>query len=93
MKCGKEKSIKKLDKLLESFAGDLGPPATKIPQEQHHGQACSWSVKSHLPAKGGSKSQRCVKPGPWFICIAGHQEIKCSTSLLNQSVQCKNCDE
>ncbi len=55
--------------LLKSFADDPGPLATKIPQEQCHGEACTLSAKFHLPAKGCSKSQRCVKPGPWLTTL------------------------
>ena len=50
--------------LLRLFAGKSGPLAIKIPREQRCCQACSLSAKFYFPAKGRSKSRRCVMPGP-----------------------------
>ncbi len=44
----------------------------------------------HLPAKGCSKSQRCVKPGPWFTAL---QENKRCKAFPIRQFKCMNCDD
>ena len=82
IKFSKKESIQKhvSGSLPTSFAGDPGPLAPKITQEQRQGQACSWYCQV---SSSSSKSQGCVEPGLLIHCIAGHQDTECCTSPLN----------
>ncbi len=65
MKFRKEESIPKLDKCWALFKNHL-----LVAQEQHpRSSRLMIPLLFHLPAKGCSKSQRCVKPGPWFTAL------------------------
>ncbi len=70
---------------LKSFASNPGPLTTKIPQEQCHGQVCSWSAKFHLPAKGHCKLQRCVKSGPWSTALQDIRRSKAAQAFESSS--------
>ena len=73
MKFGKEESILKLDKCRALFQIHL--LAAQDPWRRISTRIVSWSSwlldlhVFHLPAKGRSKSQRCVKPGPWITAL------------------------
>ncbi len=56
--------------LQKSFAGGSRPLGRKNYQEQRlRSSRLMILLLFHLPAKGCSKSRRCVKPGPWFTAL------------------------
>ncbi len=47
----------------------------------------------HLLANGGSKSQRCVKPGQWFIALQDIRRPYTAKPFQSSSSKCMNCDD
>ncbi len=65
------------------FAGDQGPPVVRQRSyKKCPGQEGNWILcQAHLPTKGCSKLQRCVKPELWTSCHARTPEKNAEEAL------------